>query len=63
MPVERVVAGIETPAGKPAIERGFGVVEYAIPVGLPIDCGGGLGPEFLRVFERAAIKGIVFTHD
>ena len=55
MAVERVPAGVEARAGKPAVKRRIAVVEHPVPAPLPIDRLGGLGPEFLGLFQRAAI--------
>src|SRR5262249_7633069 len=56
VPVERVVAGVELPTGKPAIKRRSGFVQDSIPVLLPADCLGPLSPEAVAFLKRAAIR-------
>ena len=56
MPVERIVAGIELAAGKPAIEGRVGRVEHLVPALRPIDRRGLLGPEPLGIAQRARMQ-------
>src|SRR5262249_59849453 len=55
VPVERVVAGVEPAAGKPAIKRRAGFVQDAIPALLPADCLSRFSPEAVAFLKRAAI--------
>src|ERR1700676_1402490 len=55
MAVERIPAGIEPAAGKPAIERRPRVVEHPVPAPFPIDRLRRLGPERLGLGQRAAM--------
>ena len=53
--IERVVAGVDTPAGKPAVKRCAAVIEDGIPGLLPVQVLGLLGPERRGVSEGALI--------
>jgi hypothetical protein len=57
--VERVVAGIELAALEPAVERRIGRIEHLVPALRPVDRLGLLGPESLRVFQRARMQRAV----
>ena len=58
MQVERVVAGVELAAAEPAVEGRAGVVENFIVLLIPVNCGGGFGPEGLGVLKRAKKSGL-----
>ncbi len=55
MAVERVPAGVQPGARKPAVKWRPAAIEHPIPAAFPIDCLSRLGPELLRLFDRAAI--------
>src|SRR5689334_2553626 len=55
MAVDRIPAGVEPAAGKPAVEGRPAGIEHPVPPPLPLDRLGGVGPEFLGPLERAAI--------
>ncbi len=60
--VERVVAGVEAAAREPAVERRAGVVQDALPGLVPVDGGGRVGPEGLRLRERARVDLVEPAH-
>src|SRR5579883_150927 len=62
MAVERVPAGVEAAARKPAVEGRAAVVEDAVPGPLPLDRLGGIGPEALGILLGAAPGLLVASH-
>ena len=62
MAVDRIPAGVEPGARKPAVKGRPAPIEHAVPAPLPVDCLGRLRPEFLRPFERAAIGLQIARH-
>ena len=61
MAIDGVVAGVELAAGEPAVERRPAVVEHRVPRLRPVNVGGGLGPEGLRVVAPGAVDLVVAT--
>ena len=55
VPVERVVAGVEHPAGEPAVQRRGVVVEHPLRLGVPLHERGRLAPEPVRVGQAAGV--------
>ena len=52
MTIERIVASVEQSAGEPSIERRPRVIEYPVPLFIPVNRVGRLGPEISR--DRSA---------
>jgi hypothetical protein len=61
MAIEGVVAGVEFAAREPAIERPARVVEHLVPRLVPVDLRRRLGPELLRLRERARVDLVVLV--
>src|SRR4029079_14744464 len=57
--VERVVAGVADGAGEPAAVNAGVLVEDLFRLLVPVDPGGGLGPESLRVALPARIDVVI----
>src|SRR5258708_22347102 len=55
MPVERVVAGVDDPSGKPAAVRSRGGIEDPLGRLDPVDLARRLGPKALGIPERAGV--------
>src|SRR5215471_12908853 len=51
MAVDRIPAGVESGAGKPAEKGRPALIEHAIPPALPINRLRGFGPELLRPLQ------------
>ena len=62
MPVERVVTGVQAPAGEPAVERRLRVVEDPLPRLVPVDRRRSLRPETVRILERTTVDLLVAAH-
>jgi hypothetical protein len=60
--VQGVVAHVELAVGEPAGERGAAVVERAGRAPGPVDRGGGLEPEPLRVLDAGPEHVVVLAH-
>ncbi len=62
VPVERVEAGIDSPAPEPAVERRIRVVEHHLPAPLPVQRLGRFRPEILRLLPGSSIRFSVCAH-
>src|SRR5258708_19622713 len=59
MPVERVVAGVDDPTGKPAAVRSRGGIEDPLGRLDPVDLARRLGPKALGIPERAGVDLVI----
>src|SRR5690625_4227141 len=62
MAVQRIVAGVEPSAAKPAIVRRITVVQHPVPTPLPLDRLRRLAPEAFRIAQRTRMHLVEQAH-
>src|SRR5439155_19520508 len=57
--IDRVIAGIDLPAGEPPVEGLCRFVQHLVPLLVPVDLLGRLGPEAVGIFDRTRVGSVV----